>query len=79
MSEEGTCCGLGEGSSRRKSSHIGALGMAEEEGNEAEPSREIGRAQITQGLVRTLNFFLNIVEALGGFQHALTYDRKKIL
>lgn len=44
--------------------------MVEEEGNEAEPSREVGRGQITLGLgaiVRALNFFLNIVEAMGGF------------
>lgn len=37
--------------------------MVEKEGNEAEPSREVGRGQITQGLgsiVRALNFFLNI-------------------
>lgn len=56
--------------SRRKKNIIEALGMVEEEGNEAEPSRAVGRGQITKRLgaiVRALNFFLNIMEAMGGF------------
>ena len=41
-----------------------------EEGNEAETSREVGRGQLTQGLgaiVRALNFFLYVMEAMGRF------------
>lgn len=50
LSEEGPCSGLGEGCSRRMRNITEALGMVEEEGNEAEPSREVGRVRSHRGL-----------------------------